>query len=104
MHLVQRGQKESRRRLAGTAQRHADITAVGIGKPDIQYENIHELVACEKPHSLRAVMSRYGMVLMHAQAVHKNSADRGIVFAHTDSGHERMLAAPGRATVRNRRS
>jgi hypothetical protein len=33
-------------------------------------------------------------VLMHAQAVHENSADRGIVFAHTDSGHERMLAAP----------
>ena len=81
--------------MASTTQRHADITAVGIGKPDIQYENIHPLVACEKPHSLRAVMRYYGFVLMHAQAVHENPADRGIVFAHTDSGHERMLAVSG---------
>jgi hypothetical protein len=43
-------------------------------------------------------------VLMHAQAVHENPADRGIVLAHTDSGHERMLAAPGCVAVRNRQS
>jgi hypothetical protein len=78
MHLVQRGQKESRRHLASAAQRHADITAVGIGKPDIQYENIQPLVACEQPHSLRAVMRHDGFVLMHAQAIHENPADRGI--------------------------
>ena len=81
--------------MASTTQRHADITAVGIGKTDIQYENIHPLVAREKPHSLGAVMRYYGFVLMHAQAVHENPADRGIVFAHTDSGHERMLAVSG---------
>jgi hypothetical protein len=40
-------------------------------------------------------MRYYRVVLMHAQAVDENPADRGVVFAHTDSGHERMLAASG---------
>jgi hypothetical protein len=42
-------------------------------------------------------------VLMYAQAVHENPADRGIVFAQTDSGHERMLAVRGMLALRYRR-
>jgi len=87
MHLVQRGQEEGRRHLPSTAQRHADITAVGIRKSDIQYENIKPLVTREQSDSLRAVMRHDGFVLMHAQAFTENPADRGIVFAHTYSRH-----------------
>ena len=91
---IARGEEQHRRRHALGAQGLADVTAVGIGQPDVDDEEIRR-TARHLLEELRARLDALGMETLLAQPADEHRTHPGVVLDDKDGRRAHCLRSMG---------